>query len=160
MGHRRAFDFVPGYEAATGIEQYLSGTPGILGMSALEEALSVFDGLDIERVREKSIALTEAFMTGVSESPELASFRCLTPSNPALRGSQVSLAHEHAYAIAQALIDQGVIVDFRAPDIVRFGFAPLYNSFADVARALATLANVMAGQRYRESRFTQRARVT
>jgi kynureninase len=160
MGHRRAFDFVPGYEAAAGIEQYLSGTPGILGMAALEEALSLFDGLDIERVREKSVALTEAFMTGVSETPGLASFHCLTPTDADRRGSQVSLAHEHGYAIAQALIEQGIIVDFRAPNIVRFGFAPLYNSFADVARALATLAEVMANERYRESRFNERARVT
>ena len=160
MGHRRAFDFLPGYKAATGMAQYLSGTPGILGMSALDEALSLFDGLDMAQLREKSIALTGAFMTGVSESPGLASFRCLTPCNPAHRGSQVSLAHEHGYAIAQALIDQGVIVDFRAPDIVRFGFAPLYNSFADVARALATLEDVVAGQRYLEPRFAQRARVT
>ena len=91
---------------------------------------------------------------------ELASFRCLTPLDAGHRGSQVSLAHEHGYAIAQALIEQGIIVDFRAPDIVRFGFAPLYNRFADVARALAALSDVMASERYLESRFSERARVT
>ena len=160
MGHRRAFDFVPGYEAAQGIEHYLSGTPGILGMVALDEALSLFDGLDLNAVRAKSLALTETFMKGVAATPALSSFRCLTPGDPQRRGSQVSLAHEHGYAIAQALIEEGIIVDFRAPDIVRFGFAPLYISFADVAKALAALTGVMVSERYREPRFSERARVT
>ena len=160
MGHRRAFDFVPGYEAAQGIEHYLSGTPGILGMVALDEALSLFDGLDLNAVRAKSLALTETFMKGLAATPALSSFRCLTPGDPQRRGSQVSLAHEHGYAIAQALIEEGIIVDFRAPDIVRFGFAPLYISFADVAKALAALTGVMVSERYREPRFSERARVT
>ena len=160
MGHRRAFDFVPGYEAAAGIEHYLSGTPGILGMAALDEALSLFDGLDLHAVRAKSLALTETFMTGVAAAPVLSAFRCLTPGDPQRRGSQVSLAHEQGYAIAQALIEDGIVVDFRAPDIVRFGFAPMYNSFADVSRALAALTEVMVSERYRESRFAERALVT
>ena len=160
MGHRRAFDFDPAYESAPGVEQYLCGTPGIIGLSALDAALTLFENLDLQSVREKSIALTGAFIDGVSQRQPLSPFDCLTPTDPERRGSQVSLVHESAYAIAQALIERGVIVDFRAPDIVRFGFAPLYNSFADVDHALSTLEGVLSSGQYLEPRYMEQARVT
>ena len=160
MGHRRAFAFEPAYESAAGIEQYLSGTPSVIGMSALDAALSLFEGVDLQDIRDKSTALTEAFMQGVAGSPALSDFACLTPQAANQRGSQVSLAHESAYAISQALIARGIIVDFRAPNIVRFGFAPLYNSFSDVGRALDELEDIVESGEYRDAKYQQRSRVT
>jgi len=159
MGHRRAFEFEPVYEPADGVERFLCGTPGILGMAALDAALDVFDGAALADLRARSLALTAAFIGGVDELG-LPGVRLLTPREEALRGSQVSLAHPEAYAVAQALIEQGIIVDFRAPDIVRFGFSPLYNRFADVGAALAALADVIREGRFLDPRHSVRRRVT
>jgi kynureninase len=159
MGHRRAFDFAPGYEPASGVQRYLSGTPGILGMTALDAALDVFAGVDMQAVRAKSTLLTQCFMDGIQEYG-LDGIHTVSPAAPAQRGSHVSLSHENAFAISQALIEAGVIVDFRAPDIVRFGFSPLYNSFSEVGRALESLAVIVGEQRFLEPRFQVRSRVT
>ena len=159
MGHRRAFDFAPGYEPAAGVQRYLGGTPGILSMTALEAALDVFANVSMHDVRAKSSLLTQCFMELVQESA-LDGIRIISPAEPAQRGSQVSLSHDNAYAIAQALIEEDVIVDFRAPDIVRFGFSPLYNSFREVGLAAESLARIVREQRFLEPRFQVRSRVT
>jgi len=159
MGHRRAFAFEPGYEPAAGVARFLCGTPGIIGMAALDAALDLFDRVTPDDLRARSIALTGRFIDAV-DALELPELRLLTPRDPARRGSQVSLAHPDGYAIAQALIDQRVIVDFRAPDIVRFGFSPFYTRFADVGAAVATLGRIVRGRIYRDPRFTVRNRVT
>jgi kynureninase len=160
MGHRRVFDFSATYEPAEDIRAMLSGTPGILGMAALGAALELFEGTAISALREKSIALTEFCIQLTELSPELGSFRLLSPRAPEQRGSQVSLAHPQAFPISQALIADGIVVDFRAPDILRMGFAPLYNSFADVERAIEALAAIMREQRYLQPRFQHRGLVT
>jgi len=159
MGHRRAFDFTPGYEPAAGVQQYLGGTPGIIGMRALETALDVFADVSMADVRAKSSLLTACFIELVRESA-LDGIRMVSPAEQAERGSQVSLSHDNAYAIAQALIEQGVIVDFRAPDIVRFGFSPLYNSFRDVGISVERLVRIIREKKFLEPQFQVRSRVT
>ncbi|MEP4485283.1 MAG: kynureninase [Halioglobus sp.] len=159
MGHRRAFDFASGYEPAAGVQRYLSGTPGILGMTALDAALDVFGDVSMGDVRAKSSLLTQCFIERV-QANALDGLRIVSPTDSAQRGSQVSLSHERAYAIAQALIEEGVVVDFRAPDIVRFGFSPLYNSFREVGIAAETLAGIVREQRFLEPRFQVPSRVT
>ena len=159
MGHRKPFDFEPSYEPAQGIERYLAGTPGILGMAALDSALEAFEGVSTEDLRRKSVALTQAFIDTVLEL-NLPDLRLLTPREPEQRGSHVSLAHPHGYAIAQTLIDRGVIVDFRAPDIIRFGFAPLYNRFMDAGKACQAMAEIVSEKTYLDPRYSQRSKVT
>ena len=159
MGHRRAFDFTPAYEPAAGISRFLCGTPGILGMVALDAALDVFDRVTLDQLRARSVALTDTFMTAV-DALALPGLSLVTPREAERRGSQVSLAHAEAYGITQALIEQRVIVDFRAPDIIRFGFSPFYNRYADAGRAAAALEDVLRTGAYRDPRFAQRNKVT
>lgn len=159
MGHQRPFEFENSYEAASGIDRYLSGTPGILGMAALDTALDVFEGVSTRDLRRKSITLTQAFIDAVLEQ-DLPGIQLLTPQNPDRRGSHVSLAHPHGFSIAQALIERGIIVDFRAPDIVRFGFAPLYNRFIDAGLACQALSEIIHTKAYRDDRYSKRSRVT
>lgn len=159
MGHRRAFDFEADYEPAPGVARFLCGTPGILGMAALDAALDVFDGVTLDQLRARSVALTDAFIAAV-DALDLPGLRILTPREAARRGSQVSVSHSAAYEIAQALIEQRIIVDFRAPDIVRFGFSPFYNRYADVGAAAAALGGIVRDGIYRAPRFAVRNRVT
>ena len=160
MGHKSPFAFDPEYEAADGVEQFLSGTPSVLAMSVLDAALEVYAGVDMSEVRSKSLRLTEVFMQMVADSQALSALQCITPQEDALRGSQVSYTHPDGYAIAQCLISAGVIIDFRAPDIMRFGFNALYTSFADVQRAVEALTGVVESAAYQQAEFQTRARVT
>ena len=159
MGHRRPFEFENAYEPAPGIDRFLSGTPGILGMAALESALEVYEGVSTRDLRTKSVALTQAFIDAVLEQ-DLADVQLLTPKNPDSRGSHVSLAHPQGFAIAQALIERGIIVDFRAPDIIRFGFSPLYNRFIDAGLACQALFEIVHTKAYLDPRFSKKSRVT
>ena len=159
MGHRRPFDFTPGYEAAAGIGRFLAGTPGILGMAALDAALDLFEGVAMEEVRRKSVMLTRLFIDRV-ESLDLPGVRLLSPRDDEKRGSQVSLSHPEAYALVQALISRGVIADYREPDIMRFGFAPLYNRFADVGEACGALLKVLQRGEQKNPAFRHRSTVT
>ena len=157
-GHARPFAFVDGYEAAGGIERMLVGTASQLGLIALEAALEAFDGVDLQVLRRKSLALTELFIRLVDQ--ELTGFGLATPREAVLRGSQVSLTHPQGYAIMQALIARGVIGDFRAPDILRFGMAALYVRFIDIWNAVAALKDVMATKAWAAPQFQQRKAVT
>ena len=159
MGHRRPFDFTPGYEAAAGIGRFLAGTPGILGMAALDAALDLFEGVSMEEVRRKSVTLTRLFIDRV-ESLDLPGVRLMSPRDAEQRGSQVSLSHPEAYAVVQALISRGVIADYREPDIMRFGFAPLYNRFADVGEACEALLKVLQREEHKNPAFRHRSTVT
>ena len=160
MGHRKPFEFNHTYQAKKGIGQYLCGTPSILSMVALDAALEVFSGVDMHALRDKSIALSEMFRQQVSDSPALAELQLASPSDATQRGSQLAYSHPHAYAICQALIEHDVIVDYRAPDIIRFGFTPLYLGFADVWQAVVTLADIVGDLRYLQSRYQVRNAVT
>lgn len=158
FGHAAPFEFSLVFTPADGIGRARIGTPHILSLAALDAALDVFDGLDVEAVRAKSLALTALFMDLVDE--RLEGFEIVTPRNPDRRGSQVSLRHEHAYPIVQALIDRDIIGDFRMPDIARFGFAALYVRFVDVWDAVDTLAAVMETDAWKHPRYQVRRTVT
>ena len=157
-GHAKPFDFEPDYQPAAGLDRLLVGTAPQLGLIALEAALSAFDGVDLALLRAKSVALTELFIALVDA--QVPGFGLITPRDAARRGSQVSLTHPEGYAIVQALIKRGVIGDFRAPDILRFGFAPLYVGYADVWQAVAILGEIMATQDWMRPEFRQRKAVT
>ena len=157
-GHARPFDFEHDYRPAPGIDRLLVGTAPQLGLIALEAALTAFDGVDLAVLRAKSVALTALFIRLVDE--QVPGFGLITPRDAPRRGSQVSLTHPEAYAIVQALIHRGVIGDFRAPDILRFGFAPLYVGYTDVWQAVATLRDIMATQDWLRPEFRQRKAVT
>ncbi|MGB3406969.1 MAG: kynureninase [Jannaschia sp.] len=157
LGHAAPFAFDLGYAPGDGIERMRIGTPPVLQMAALEAALDIWDGIDMSALRARSRALSDRFAAGVAR-------RCpdLVPALAAdeARGSQVSLRHPDGYAIMQALIARGVIGDFRAPDILRFGFTPLFVSEVDVDGAVDHIAQVMADAEYREARFAVRRAVT
>lgn len=160
MGHAAPFAFDDAYAPAEGIRRALTGTPAILGLSALEEGLKTFDGVDMAAAQAKARRLGDLFLDLVEARLAGHGFAPACPRDDALRGGQVSLAHSDGYAICQALIERGVIGDFRAPDVVRFGFAPLYVRHVDVWAAVERLVEVMETGAWREPRFARRAAVT
>jgi kynureninase len=154
-GHTAPFALDATFTPAAGIDRARIGTPYVLSMLALEAALDVFDDLDMSDVRAKSLALTEEVI-GYADA-YLPDVEVLTPREPERRGGQVSLRHPRAYEVAQALIARGVIGDFRAPDIIRLGFAPLYLRFADVWDAMNELRDVLESGAYEDPRFARGA---
>jgi len=160
MGHAAPFDFGEHYRPAEGMTRMLCGTPAVLSMVALEEGLKTFDGIDMGAVRTKSKALGDLFLALLDMRCGQFGFEIACSRASTHRGSQVSFRHRHGYAIMQALIGQGVIGDFRAPDVLRFGFAPLYTRYADIWLALERLAAIMEAGTWREDRFQVRAAVT
>jgi kynureninase len=157
--HAAPFAMESGYRPATGIRRLLCGTQPILSLRALKAALDAMEGVDITAIRAKSLALTGFFMELVEPICREFGCRIITPRDEG-RGSQVAITHEQAYPVVQALIDRGIIGDFRAPDIMRFGFAPLYLSYRDVADAVAALHDVLASEAWRDAKFLTRALVT
>jgi kynureninase len=160
MGHAAPFDFVDDYAPAPGIARQLCGTPAVLSMAALAEGVATFDGIAMAAVREKSRRLGNLFLDLIGQRCPDAGFEIACPRDADRRGSQVALRHAHGYEIVQALIARGVIGDFRAPDIFRFGFVPLYTRYVDVWDAADRLAAIMADASWREERFRVRAAVT
>ncbi len=158
LGHEAPFAFDQSYRPGAGIDRMRVGTPPVLQLAALEAALDIWDIADIEDVRAQSLVLTDRFIAGVEAACPTLSLA--TPRPHALRGSQVSFRHPEGYAIMQALIARGVIGDFRSPDILRFGFTPLYISTTDVDRAVAILADVMAKALWDDPAYKTRAKVT
>lgn len=159
LGHAAPFAFESAYRPAEGIGRFLCGTPPILSMSALDAALDVLLEADLGLVREKSEALTSFFVAAVEEACGDA-VRLVSPRDPSRRGSQVSFAHPDGYAVMQALIARGVVGDFRAPDVLRFGFAPLYVRFVDAFDAARALADVLSSRVHERPEFRRRAAVT
>ena len=181
LGHAAPFDFASGYEPAPGIGRFQCGTPPLLSLAALASGLEVFAAAEafggMTALRAKSLALSELFIALVDTSCTGRGLRLVTPRDAAVRGSQASYAHAQGYAVMQALIEHGVIGDFRrgaaspggtgAPadpaatgDLLRFGFTPLYTRFVDVWDAAATLAEVLASETWRAERFARRSTVT
>jgi kynureninase len=157
LGHAAPFDFADTYRPAEGIDAMRVGTPPILSMSALDAALDVFEGVDLRQLKSKADRLFDIFTTEVAAlAPELA---LITPTDPVLRGSQVSFRFADGYAAMQALIAKGVIGDFRGPDVMRFGFAPLYLRHADVWRAAALLGRIMQTRSWDTPAFKEKAKV-
>ncbi|GGP38779.1 kynureninase [Streptomyces calvus] len=142
--HAEPFGMRPGYAPAAGAVRGRVGTPDILSMLALEAALEVWDGVTVEEVRAKSLALTDFFLECVEEYVPGGRVECVTPRAHGERGSQVALRCPDAGVVMERLIGRGVVGDFRRPDVLRFGFTPLYVGFGDVERAARVLAEVLA----------------
>jgi kynureninase len=157
-GHARPFDMTLEFEPAPGVTSMTVGTPPVLALSALETALEVFEGIGMDELRAASLSLTDLFIALVDE--RLPGFEVVTPRDHDRRGSQVALRHPEAYGVVQALIARGVIGDFRTPDVVRFGFAPLYVTHADVVEAVDRLVLLLDGDEHRDAAYTRRNAVT
>lgn len=160
MGHEAPFAFDVDYRPAEGIARNLCGTPAVLAQAALACGLDVICDAGMDEVRAKSVALCELFIELVEGRCAGHGFALASPREAARRGSQVSIRHPEGYAIMQALIARGVIGDFRAPDILRFGFTPLYTRFVDVWDAVETLRDIMAEGAWDRPEHHRRARVT
>ncbi len=160
MGHARPFAFVDGYEPAPGVTRFLCGTPSILGLAALEVGVDIHLQADMSVLEQKSRALAELLIDGVTERCSRFGLELIGPPRGALRGSHVAFRHPHAYAVVQALIARGVIGDFRDPDVMRFGLTPLYLRYADIDNAVEILEGVLGDEAWREPRFQVRAAVT
>jgi len=159
LGHARPFAFEPTYESAPGMRAYLTSSPSVIALGALDGALEVFERTTITELREKSLALTDLFIDLVEEAlPGV--FEVVTPREHDRRGSQVALRHHRGYGIVQALIERGVVGDFRAPDICRFGFAPLYLRYVDVYDAVQILVDVMMSSAHLDEKYDMRLAVT
>ena len=159
MGHAEPFAFVDDYRPAPGILKFLTGTPSVLALAALEAGLDTFDAIAMRDLAAKSRALSQLFIDEV-EGRCGSDVRLESPRDPLRRGSHVVFAHPEGYAVMQALIARGVIGDFRAPDLMRFGFAPLYNRFEEMVRAAEILADILSAREWDQPRFTARAKVT
>jgi len=158
LGHEAPFAFDRDYRPGRGIERMRVGTPPVLQLAALEAALDIWDAVDLDDLRARSLDLTDRFIAGVEAACPMLTL--VTPRDHQARGSQVSFAHPEGYAIMQALIAAGVVGDFRAPDILRFGFTPLYTTFDEVDAAVAILARIMTTGAWDQPQFKTRAKVT
>ena len=160
FGHRAPFDFDPSYAPSSNIEQYLCGTPPVLAMVAMDEAMSLWDDVDMTAVRAKSVTLCDLFIQEVDSFADEFGLKLVTPRDADRRGSQVSYSCDNGYAIMQALIARGVVGDFRAPDIIRFGMTPLYLKFAEVKQAAAILRDILETRAWDAPEFQVRGAVT
>jgi kynureninase len=160
FGHVAPFQMDPTYVADAGIKKFLAGTPSIISMAAADAALEIYDNIDMTIIRNKSIHLTTLFhklmeQTGLSQTLQL-----ISPTDATERGSQLSYAFEYAYELCQALIARNVIADFRAPNYIRFGLAPLYLRYQDVWHAVHHILDVIESQDYKDPQWAQRHAVT
>ena len=158
LGHDKPFDFDLEYRPARGVERMRVGTPPVLQMAALSAALEIWEHINIFELRSKSIALQELFIQQVEA--RVPGLNLVSPRESANRGSQVSFSFENGYAVMQALIAQGVIGDFRAPNVMRFGFTPLFIDEADVIRAVDHLERIIKDQIWDDPKYLTRQRVT
>jgi kynureninase len=160
MGHAEPFAFEDGYRPSRDIRGLVTGTPGVLGLAALEASVDLQLEADPHLVEAKGLALAELFIAEVEARAADRDLTLASPRDPARRGLHVAFAHPHGYAVVQALAARGVIGDFRAPDIARFGFSPLYQSYVGVWDAACAMAEVLADRAWDEPRFHARAAVT
>lgn len=160
MGHAAMFDFESSYRPAQGIRRFLTGTQSVIALSAVSAGLAIFDAVSVSALRARSLLLTQQFIESIDESVVKENVALITPRSEVARGSQVSITLEDAFPISQALIDNGVIVDFRAPNIIRFGFSPLYNRTSDATAAVEVLAQILKSKQYEHPRYQQRSIVT
>lgn len=159
-GHAKPFDFSHDYVPHPSIDRMLTGTAPQLGVLALEAALEVFDDVDMQAVRTKSVALCDLFIELCDQQLDGLGIELRTPRDASQRGSQVSLAHAQAYPVMQALIARGIVGDFRAPDILRFGFTPLYTRYVDVWDCVIALREILQRDEWNRPEFLARKSVT
>jgi kynureninase len=160
FGHRQPFEFASEYVPAADIRRFLCGTPSVLGTVALETGVRCFADVEMARVREKSLALSGLFRQLIQTQCAPFGLHCISPEADHERGSQLSFSHDHAYALMQAIIDRGVIGDFRRPNLVRFGFTPLYTRYVDCWDAVAVIRDVLEQQSWRNPQYQQQKTVT
>jgi kynureninase len=160
MGHTAPFAFEPHFRPAPGIKKQLAGTPSIIALTALEAAIDLWLQVDRAEVRRKSQAITDLFIRLVEERAGEFGLEIASPLDRSVRGSQVSVRHAQAYRVMRALIDRGVIGDFRTPDLMRFGFAPLYNRYVDAWDAAAALHQVLETRSWERPEYAHRLTVT
>lgn len=158
MGHAEPFAFTDDYRPAPGIDRFLAGTPPMLSLAALESGVESFGDTSMEAIWAKSIALFDLFAELAEE--HCPALTCISPPDPERRGSHISFRHPNAFELCQALIADGVIGDFRAPDIVRFGLTPLYLGFEDVWHAVDRMRAILESGRWRDPRYAMRGKVT
>jgi kynureninase len=159
MGHAEPFAFEDSYRPTSGIARFLTGTPSILALTALDAGLDAFADIRMADVEAKARSLLKLFIAEV-EARCGDEVRLFGPRDLAARGSHVCFAHPEGYAVMQALIARGIVGDFRAPDLMRFGFTPLYTSFEDAWRAADALADILAIREWDQPRFRERRKVT
>lgn len=160
MGHSRPFDFSRQHKPADGIRRTLTGTPAILALAALEEGVKTFDGVDMYMAREKSMALTDLFIDLVEQKLTGFGIRISCPRRAEDRGNQVTFSHPQGDRLMQALIDDDVIGDFRAPETMRFGMAPLYVRYEDIWLAVKSLYNILENEIHLQPKYDERHEVT
>jgi kynureninase len=160
LGHRAPFTFDPRYAPAASIDRFTVGTPSIVALAALDVGVDTVLAAGVDALRAKSVALTTLFIEQVEQQCAAFGVELASPRDPARRGSQACFRHPHAFPVMQALIARGVIGDFRAPDILRFGFAPLYVRHVDAWDAAAALAEVLASEDWKRPAFQQQGVVT
>lgn len=156
MGHAAPFDFAPDYAPAPGVERFACGTPPILSLSALDAALDIFADIDIAALEAKAKMLGDLFLARCAA----LNLESISPPPSKRRGGHVSVRFEHGYEVVQALIAQGVIGDFRQPDLMRFGFSPLFLGYRDVWDAASLLANILETEEWRAAKYSARRKVT
>ena len=159
MGHADPFAFAGSYAPAPDIRRFLTGTPSIIALAALESGLDTFTDAKIADIEAKCEGLTQFFIDCVEERCG-AQVRLASPRDPRARGSHVCFAHPQGYAVMQALIDRRIVGDFRPPDLMRFGFAPLYNSYEDAWRAADAMGKILTTREWDQPRFLERQKVT
>jgi len=160
MGHAKPFAFDAQYHPFPNINQFQCGTPSVISMSALDAALDVWQDVDMLQIRNKSEALAAVFIKLINLNTCLHELILCSPDIAHQRGSQLAFSHDAAFSICQALIEKGVIADFRAPNILRFGFTPLYTSFEDIWKAVTTLVDIVKSDLYKNPRFNIALKVT
>jgi kynureninase len=158
LGHESPFAFDLAYRPGSGVERMRVGTPPVIQMAALEASLDIWDGVDMAALRARSIELSELFIAEVEKGTK--DLTLASPRDPRQRGSQVSFRFAQGYAAMQALIARGIIGDFRAPDIMRFGFCPLYNTDAEVTAAAAAFVEIVSTGSWTQPEFLARKAVT
>lgn len=159
-GHAAPFAFEVGYRPDGGARRLLCGTQPILSLRALNAGLAAIEDVDMAQIRAKSLAMSDLFIELVEDICEAKGATIVTPRDHAIRGSQVSITFENGYEVVQALMARGIVGDFRAPDMMRFGFAPAYLSYGDVRAAAEALIEVLSSESWREPRFAMRRAVT
>lgn len=160
MGHAAMFDFEPSYRPAPGIRRFLTGTQSVISLSAVSSGLAVFGAVAVRDLRARSLLLTRQFIDRLDKSSVASATTVITPRSDHERGSQVSVTLENAFPVSQALIDGGIIVDFRAPNIIRFGFSPLYNTPSEAIAAVEALEDILREKRYEDPKYNVKSKVT
>lgn len=156
FGHARPFDFVPDYAPAAGTNRFLCGTNPVIGLSVLSRALDIFDGVSIDDIRSRSLQLTQLFIDSADRQLAPYGFVVASPRDPEIRGSHVSLRHTQGYAVMQELARRKIIGDFRMPDYMRFGFAPLYNTADEVHQLVDAIDEIMKQRAWDKPEYQQR----